>query len=235
MLLERVGLIASFNNITQIIPILLIGLGVDYGIHITSRYREEVGRGQDVDGAIRTAIGTVGIALALATLTTAIGFLTNVLSPVPALVDFGVLAAIGIAVSFILTLTFFPAARTLMDRRTERGGKLSWGLLRVLILARKVDRQLESKSSSAGGGHESFLGPPASSPDSRHLGAGREGPGRGGAGGHVPGRIGSVGLEPARGAVLLHRLPARRRPGRQGAGNPTGRNSEEVWARRPRF
>ncbi|MYJ15842.1 MAG: MMPL family transporter [Acidimicrobiia bacterium] len=147
VLLERVGIIASFNNITQIIPILLIGLGVDYGIHITSRYREEVGRGQDVDGAIRTAIGTVGIALALATLTTAIGFLTNALSPVPALVDFGVLAAIGIAVSFILTLTFFPAARTLMDRRTERGGKLSWGLLRVLILARKVDRQLDSKSS----------------------------------------------------------------------------------------
>ena len=147
VLLERAGLIASFNNITQIIPILLIGLGVDYGIHITSRYREEVGRGQDVDGAVRTAIGTVGLALALATVTTAIGFLTNVLSPVPALADFGVLAAIGIAVSFILTLTFFPAARTLLDRRTERGGKFSWGLLRVLILARKVDRQLETKSS----------------------------------------------------------------------------------------
>ena len=147
VLLLRAGVIASFNNITQIIPILLIGLGVDYGIHITSRYREEIGRGQNVDGAIRTAIGTVGIALALATVTTAIGFLTNVLSPVPALKDFGVLAAIGIIVSFILTLTFFPAARTLLDRRTERGDKLSWGLLRVLILARKVDRQLEPKRS----------------------------------------------------------------------------------------
>ena len=147
VLLERADIIASFNNITQIIPILLIGLGVDYGIHITSRYREEVGAGQDVDGAVRTAIRTVGLALALATVTTAIGFLTNVLSPVPALADFGVLAAIGIIVSFILTLTFFPAARTLLDRRTERGGKLSWGLLRVLILTRKVDRQLEAKSS----------------------------------------------------------------------------------------
>ena len=152
VLLLRAGLIDSFNNITQIIPILLIGLGVDYGIHITSRYREEIGRGQGVDGAVGTAISTVGIALALATATTAIGFLTNVLSPVPALKDFGVLAAIGIVVSFILTLTFFPAARRILDRRTERAGKLSWGLLRVLILTRKVDRELQPRRALPIGG-----------------------------------------------------------------------------------
>ena len=147
VVLERVGVIASFTNVTQIIPILLIGLGVDYGIHITSRYREEIGRGQDVDGAARTAIGTVGIALVLATVTTAIGFLTNIFNPVPALKDFGILAAIGIFASFGLTLTFFPAARKILDRRTERRGKLSWAFLRVLILARKVDRHIESKGS----------------------------------------------------------------------------------------
>ena len=124
VLLEGAGIIGSFNPVTQIIPILLIGLGVDYGIHITSRYREEVGRGQDVEGAIRSAIGTVGVALALATVTTTIGFLTNVLNPVPALKDFGLLAAVGIVVSFTLMLTFFPAARKLLDRRTEGKGSL---------------------------------------------------------------------------------------------------------------
>ena len=147
VLLERIGVIGSFNNVTQIIPILLIGLGVDYGIHITTRYREEIGRGQDVDGAARTAIGTVGIALVLATVTTALGFLTNIFNPVPALADFGILAAIGIAASFVLTLTFFPAARKILDRRTERRGKLSWAFLRLLIVARKVDRQIESRGS----------------------------------------------------------------------------------------
>ena len=143
VLLLWAGIIGSFNPVTQIIPILLIGLGVDYGIHITSRYREEVGKGQDVEGAIRTAIGTVGVALALATVTTAIGFLTNVFNPVPALKDFGLLSAVGILVSFVLMLTFFPAARRLLDRRTERQGKVSWAFLRVLFLARKLDRQLE--------------------------------------------------------------------------------------------
>ena len=60
----------------------------------------------------------------MATVTTTIGFLTNVLNPVPALKDFGLLAAVGIVVSFTLMLTFFPAARKLLDRRTERKGSL---------------------------------------------------------------------------------------------------------------
>lgn len=122
VLLVRAGIVGSFNPVTQIIPILLIGLGVDYGIHITSRYREEVGKGQDVEGAVQSAIGTVGVALALATVTTAIGFLTNVFNPVPALKDFGILSALGIVVSFALMLTFFPAARKLLDRRIETQG-----------------------------------------------------------------------------------------------------------------
>jgi predicted RND superfamily exporter protein len=123
-ILQKVGLLGPFTEIAQIVPILLIGLGVDYGIHITSRYREEVGEGDDVGGGIRKAIGTVGVALALATVTTVIGFLTNVFNPIPALKDFGILAAIGIAVSFVLMLTFVPAVRQLLDRRAERRGEL---------------------------------------------------------------------------------------------------------------
>lgn len=123
-LLQKIGLVGEFNEISQIVPILLIGLGVDYGIHLTSRYREEVGEGATVDGGIRSAIGTVGVALLLATLTTMIGFLTNVFNPIPALKDFGILAAIGIGASFILMLTFVPAVREVLDRRAERNGDL---------------------------------------------------------------------------------------------------------------
>lgn len=123
-LLQMVDLLGPFTEIAQIVPILLIGLGVDYGIHLTSRYREEVGGGESVDGGIRKAIGTVGVALTLATLTTCIGFLTNVVNPLPALRDFGILAAVGIAVSFVLMLTFVPAVRVLLDRRAQAGGRL---------------------------------------------------------------------------------------------------------------
>jgi len=123
-LLQQAGIIGPLTEIARIVPILLIGLGVDYGIHLISRYRDEVGSGRSVDDGVRRAIGTVGVALTLATVTTIIGFLTNVVNPIPALKDFGFLAAIGIAASFVLMLTFVPALRLLLDRRAEAGGRL---------------------------------------------------------------------------------------------------------------
>ena len=118
------GIIGPFNEMLQIIPILLIGLGVDYAIHLTARYREEIGGGQDVIGAALRASNTVGVALILATVTTAVGFLTNIWSPVTAIADFGVLASVGIASAFVLMLTFVPSTRILLDRRAEAGGRL---------------------------------------------------------------------------------------------------------------
>jgi uncharacterized protein len=122
---DGLGVIGAFSPPTQIIPILLIGLGVDYAIHLTSRTREEVAGGATVDEAVERAVGTVGIALVLATLTTVVGFLTNLTNPVPAIADFGVLAAVGILVAFLLMLTFVPAVRLLLDRRAEAAGRLS--------------------------------------------------------------------------------------------------------------
>ena len=109
---------------TQILPILLIGLGVDYAIHLTSRYREDVHSGATVDEAVTSSVRTVGVALALATVTTAIGFLTNVFNEIPALREFGVLASIGIVASFLLAMTFVPAVREVLDRAGARKGTL---------------------------------------------------------------------------------------------------------------
>ncbi|MCB2223553.1 MAG: MMPL family transporter [Actinobacteria bacterium] len=117
------GIIGPFNEILQIIPILLIGLGVDYSIHLTSRYREEMAAGRDVADAAVTASRTVGVALVLATVTTAVGFLTNLFSPVTAIADFGVVATVGIGAAFVLMLTFVPALRIILDRRAEARGE----------------------------------------------------------------------------------------------------------------
>jgi predicted RND superfamily exporter protein len=112
------------SQLATILPILLIGLGVDYSIHMTVRYRQELSGGKSVDAAISAAIRTAGIALVLATVTTAVGFLTNVTNEIPALREFGELAAIGIGFSFLLMLTFVPAVRELLDRRAEKSGRL---------------------------------------------------------------------------------------------------------------
>ncbi len=118
------------SPMAQILPILLIGLGVDYSIHVVSRYREEMASGAGVDASIARAIRTVGVALVLATLTTAAGFLTNLVNDIPALREFGALAAIGIVASFLLMLTFVPAVRELLDRRAERKGTLDRSVIR---------------------------------------------------------------------------------------------------------
>ena len=118
------GLIGPMSQFAQVIPVLLVGLGVDYAIHLTCRYREEVGAGDTVADGITGAIGAVGTALLLATLATAVGFLTNLVNPIPDLQDFGVLAAVGIIAAFALMLTFVPAVRLLLDRRAEQAGRL---------------------------------------------------------------------------------------------------------------
>lgn len=121
---DYLGLIGGLTEITQVIPVLLIGLGVDYAIHLVTRYREEAGGGDGVDSGIERATRTVGVALVLATVTTAVGFLTNIVNPVPALRDFGILAAVGIMSAFVLMLSFVPSVRLLLDRRAEAGGRL---------------------------------------------------------------------------------------------------------------
>ncbi len=121
---KYLGWIDDFGPMTQIIPILLIGLGVDYAIHLTTRYREEVGQGAGVLPGMSRSLHTVGIALILATVTTAVGFLTNLVSPIPALKDFGILAAVGIGSSFLIMLTFVASFRLLLDRRAESNDSL---------------------------------------------------------------------------------------------------------------
>jgi predicted RND superfamily exporter protein len=113
-------IIGAPNQVSQIAPIILIGLGVDYAIHFTSRYREEIGLGNTVSGSATSTLKSVGIALTLATLATIVGFLTNIVSPLPELKDFGILVSAGIFFAFFLVMTFVPAIRTLLDRRAEK-------------------------------------------------------------------------------------------------------------------
>jgi uncharacterized protein len=127
---DYLGLIGYFSPQTQIVPILIVGLGVDFAIHLLARYRPELGGSGDPARALTASFRTVGITLLLCTAATAIGFLTNLASPVDFLATLGVLAAAGIVAAFVLTLTFLPAVRLLLDRRAVRLGRLSQAALR---------------------------------------------------------------------------------------------------------
>ena len=113
----------TFNPMTIAVPVMIVGLGIDYGIHIIMRYREEIREGYDPSSSVRTTTSTVGTALLLATFTTIVAFLSNLISDMTVLREFGVLLAIGIMASFIIMLTFVPACRQLVDLWKMKKGK----------------------------------------------------------------------------------------------------------------
>jgi len=111
------GIIGPFNQIAVAVPVMLIGLGVDYSVHLTARTREERVGGASAEVAAGRAVRTVGVALLLVTLTTMVGFLSNVQSPLPPIADFGVIVAAGMLAAFVVMGLLVPSARQLVDRR----------------------------------------------------------------------------------------------------------------------
>ncbi|MGA1849065.1 MAG: efflux RND transporter permease subunit [Thermoplasmatota archaeon] len=120
----------SSNPMITAVPVLIVGLGIDYGIHLTMRYREEIRKGKMVRESIKAMSGSVGMALLLATFTTVFAFLSNIFSPVGIILQFGVMAAVGILASFFIMMIFVPSVKRLADVRRARKGKPLFGKFR---------------------------------------------------------------------------------------------------------
>jgi predicted RND superfamily exporter protein len=117
------GLTGAFSQIAVAVPVLLVGLGIDYTVHLVARYRENRTAGAAPPASARIAMLTVGVALVLATMTTVAGFLSNLATPLPPIADFGVFAAAGIVAAFVVTGLLVPGVRALLDgRRAEPDG-----------------------------------------------------------------------------------------------------------------
>ena len=111
----------SFNMMMVAVVPLLMGLGVDYSVHLFHEYKTELKKGKKPGPAIVASIKDVGMAMFLATLTTVIAFLSFLTATVPPLRDFGVLCALGIIFTLINALTFQAAVRYLLDRKKTKG------------------------------------------------------------------------------------------------------------------
>ncbi|MDR2866290.1 MAG: MMPL family transporter [Methanomassiliicoccaceae archaeon] len=113
----------QMSTIAIAVPILILALGIDYSLHLVFRYREERMSGQDPLGAIARTMGSVGQALVLATVTTAIAFLSYLTSEMSALADFGLMCAIGIVCAFGSMMLLVPTMQTRRDRKMEKKGR----------------------------------------------------------------------------------------------------------------
>ena len=120
---KGLGLIGAPSALAQMVPVMLIGLCVDYGIQYTSRYREIRAEGAEPSAGISRSVAFVMLPLGLAGVTTIVSFLTNLFGEISGLADFGVVAGGGVACGLFVFLTAVPATRVLLDRRAQAKGK----------------------------------------------------------------------------------------------------------------
>ena len=113
-------LFGSLNTFTSFGTALLVGLGLDSGIHLWMRTRELRRDGLEVEDAIACAWDTVGPACVTATLTSAAGFAVLGLAEFRGLAHLGISLAIGLVLCLVATGVLLPILLRAFDRRLPR-------------------------------------------------------------------------------------------------------------------
>jgi len=124
--------ISSWFSMTQysVSMITLIGLAVsiDYSLFMISRFREELGKGQDVEGAIATMMATAGRAILFSGATVAVGLCTLFYFTATHMPSMGMGAFLAVLGALIYSLTLLPALLSVVGHRIDRlPVPLPWG------------------------------------------------------------------------------------------------------------
>ncbi len=107
------------NVVTVTIAAISIGVGVDYSIHVTQRFREEHSKGIGYNAALQNTMRSTGNALLGSAGSTFVGFLIIGFSPMTMFSKFGFLTAIMIAMAFVAAILVLPAFLYLTVRKEE--------------------------------------------------------------------------------------------------------------------
>ena len=105
--------VGGFNLVTTFLPALVLGLGIDYAIHLISRYAEERNKGRSLNRALHTAILSKGKASLFAAVTTSLVFVGLLTARSRALYEMGAITSVSVLVAFLATLFLIPALITL--------------------------------------------------------------------------------------------------------------------------
>ncbi|HEX4226777.1 MAG TPA: MMPL family transporter [Pseudonocardiaceae bacterium] len=105
---------------------LALGLGIDYGLLMVTRFREELGRGQPVPVAVRNTVRTAGRTVLFSGLTVGLSLATLLLFPLPFLRSFAYAAIPSVAGAILGGLVVLPAMLRLLGHNIEK-----WPLTRL--------------------------------------------------------------------------------------------------------
>jgi predicted RND superfamily exporter protein len=104
----------SINIVTATIGAISIGIGIDFAIHLTMRYREELQRHDERLTAVRKAGEGTGVALLASAVSSAVGFFILAFAPMPMFAIYGLLTAVMISMAAAATLLVLPSLLVLV-------------------------------------------------------------------------------------------------------------------------
>ncbi len=107
------GLLIGFgftvHIMSSMIPIFLMPIAVVDSVHIMSEFADNYRRGSDAKAVISRVVEHLFTPMLFTSLTSAVGFLSLLLTPIPPVQIFGAFVAFGILLAFILTILLIPA------------------------------------------------------------------------------------------------------------------------------
>ena len=116
------GIVLSSTNIVA--AAMIMGLGIDFGIHILYRFYELKAKNSRENALAFTLRESIR-ALVAAALTTIAAFLSLLSTPLPAIKNFGIILSIGIASTLVAAVMALPAVIFLYDTYIDKNIKLA--------------------------------------------------------------------------------------------------------------
>jgi uncharacterized protein len=113
-------MVGSLNLLSIAFAVLFVGLGVDFGIQFSVRYRSERFKGNDLKAALASAAERSAVPLSLAAMATASGFLSFLPTDYKGVSELGEIAGVGMLVAFTSSITVLPALLRLLNPPGER-------------------------------------------------------------------------------------------------------------------
>lgn len=113
--------IGHLNILSMVFAIMLIGLGIEYGIQVVLRYQEELRNGASGMVAIETGLQANIRSIIMAAATVALAFATFAFTDFKGIAELGIIAAGGVVICVIATFTVLPAMLILLERYRKPG------------------------------------------------------------------------------------------------------------------
>ncbi len=108
--------IESLNIMTSMFAVILIGLGIDFSIHIIALYTEYRGTGKNSVESMAQALSRSGAGITTGAVTTSIAFFTLMISDTKGIKEMGLVLGIGILAVMLVTLVLLPSLLVLRER-----------------------------------------------------------------------------------------------------------------------